>query len=233
MSTIAEEQEQIRTRIREFTSAESDEQERLLNAVEDVPFRDLDEIQTENNIIIGARIFERELADEFNAVGMQMSPLSSWIRGHLEFVGEDYIHRMWKRFVFFTQNQIPAYNYGSYDAFRTHIWKLDEQGLVTPTRKAPASAPGRKDHQYYALVGGMEDNPAWENVTGSMYPNSTPTNVTETIDQQILEAGGEPELEDVAAALDMDVDQLTTRLDQWSIDLSERTVEVLNTVERQ
>jgi hypothetical protein len=228
MEPLGERKEAVRARFRAVTREDSDERERLLNAVDEVPFRRLDEVQTENRILMGLRIFERDLAGQFNAVGMRMSPLSSWTRDHLEFTGDDYIHRMWKRFVAFTYMQIPAYNYGSYDAFRTHIWRLNELGLIEPTREEAAGAPGRKKRQFYRIVPGMEDHPAWENPTGSLYPTSTPVHVTETVNDLIEENGEQPTVEEVAAELDMDTDQLTARLNQWSIDLEEQTRRVLN-----
>lgn len=228
MSSTQERQQQVRQRILTFTPEDSDRRERLLDAVDDVPFRRVDEVQTDARLMIGARIFERDLRKEFDAVGMQMSPLSSWIRGHLQEVEDDYIHRMWKRFVYFCLFQIPNYSYGSYDSFRTHIWRLKELGLIEPTREEPAGAPGRQFRQYYGIVSERVDHPAWENPTGSLYPDSTPVNVTETIDQLIIENEEQPELAEIAAELDMDTQQLTMRLNRWNIDLEARTHEVLN-----
>jgi hypothetical protein len=169
MSAEEEELSPVQQRIIQVTADESDEQARLLQAVENIPITSLDEIQVGNRVVIGARPAERRLRDDFLVVGLGASPLSNWTAGHLRDVGEDYPYRMWKRFAFFVEREIPAYNYGDYDDFRTHIWKLGELGLIRPTRTEPTDVEDREAKQFYEIVEDQLENPAWDDPSGALY----------------------------------------------------------------
>lgn len=153
-----------------FTEPGSEQRARLLEAADEIPITDIDEIQEqETNQVIGRRIFERELGDEFRVAGMAASPKSTWIREHLEDVDEDYLYRMWKRFAWFVAVEIPEYDAGGYDDLRQHIWKLDEVGLVEITRVQENPVGERPDRHFYGAVDAELDNDAWENVTAALY----------------------------------------------------------------
>ena len=125
MSLPEQRKEDVRSTVRSITEQDSDRRERLLEAVEEIPIKRPDTIKNDLGQVLGTRFFERELAEEFERVGNGMAPLSSWLSLHLDDVGDDYVYRAYKRFRWFVEVQIPAYNTGEYDDFRTHIWKLD------------------------------------------------------------------------------------------------------------
>lgn len=167
---MAEPPDEVISRIRAFTEPESEQRDRLEAAAEEIPILDLDEIQIpETNQIIGARIFERELGDEWVLSGLGAAPLSTWIRGHLQDADEDYLYRMWKRFAWFTEVEIPEYDYGDYDDLRQHVWKLHQVGLVEVVREEDNPVENRPDYRFYGAVDERLEDPAWQNVQEALY----------------------------------------------------------------
>lgn len=153
-----------------ITPPDSDERDRLHAAARDIPITSREEIQAPaSNQVIGRRIFERELGDAFRVSGTAASPLSTWIREHLQAVDDDYPYQLWKRFVWFTRVEIPAYDAGGYDDLRQHLWKLDQAGLITQVRTEPTGVEGRPERRYYAVVDARLEDPAWANVTAALY----------------------------------------------------------------
>jgi len=228
MSIPEQRKEDVRATVRSITEPESDERERLLEAVDDLPIKRPETIQSDSGQVLGTRFFERDLADEFAEVGNSMAPLSSWLALHLDDVGEDYVYRMHKRFRWFTAVQIPAYHPGNYNSFRTHLWKLHELGLVEETKSELSPVDGRKDRQYYAVVDDRVESDAWQNPSEALYGESMPVHIREIIDEEIRAAGGEPDLQDVAAHLDMGPGSLYLKFDDWQFDLEERVDKVLD-----
>jgi len=235
MSTVEDireqERERVRTRIRETTAEGDQRRDRLLDAVDSIPISRLTYFQTERGQVIGRRLIERELAEEFAEVGMGMAPLSSWINAHLADVGEDYVYRMFKRFEVFVAQAIPAYHTGEYDDFRTHLWILADLGLVRPTRTEPSGVQDRPDRQFYTLVEERQGDEAWRNPRRAKYPSHAPVPVMDAIDRSIRDEGGEPDLEAVAEQFDMTRAGLVRRLDQWNFDLERRVNTILSGTE--
>jgi len=90
-----------------------------------------------------------------------------WIRGHLLDVKEDYIYRMWKRWLLFviTARQLGAtIELGSYQSFRTYIYLLKKHRLVIPTRRERAKSTARQFYRtYYTVNRELLNHPLWEN----------------------------------------------------------------------
>lgn len=168
---MAEPPEDAIALIEAVTEPESEQRTRLLEAAREIPITSIEEIQIqETNQFIGRRIFERELGDEFTLAGMGAAPLSSWIRGHLQDVDEDYLYRMWKRFSWFAAVAIPEYDAGDYDDLRQHFWKLRQAGLVEVVREEENPVENRPDRRFYGVIEGAIESDAWQNVTGALYP---------------------------------------------------------------
>lgn len=162
-------QEQARNRALRRLEEGDPEIARVDEAIDTIPITSLDEVQTASRILIGARIYERQIASQFETIGHGVAPLANWIRGHLDDVDEDYPYRMWKRWSFFVARQIPAYHRGDYDDFRTYLWKLKAVGLVEPTETEENEVENRLDKQYYALTDGAFDRPEWQNPQEALY----------------------------------------------------------------
>lgn len=114
------------------------------------------------------RSWEQDLAVRFQIEGDRASPLSTWIRNHLEDRGRDYPYRMFRWWQAFVREAMPTYDLGDYADFRQRVNELRRVGLIQSDGTEPGE--GRRDRHYYTLVPDRRDDPAWQNPRRVLYP---------------------------------------------------------------
>ena len=122
--------------------------------------------------------FELEIISKFKTFspivggGKSVPRKGVWVRSHLLEAGDkgDFVYSMWQRwsgFVVRAREREAFIEIGTYTAFRTYIYLLKKDGLITPTRRERAKTTRREFYrQYYRVNTRRLEDPRWLNPYG-------------------------------------------------------------------